>query len=232
MAAAAMVPLCIGCAVLFAVAHLPTSLILAGAGVAVLTFLVSLVFAVVLFFRFMHRRRNDFLGYLGERAVAESLEPLIAEGYRVFHDVPANGKKSGFNLDHVKVGPTGVAVVETKTRRKKKAREGYEEHVVTYDGRQLVWPWGEDTYSIAQVEAEVDWLRKWIEKRTAIRVEVKPIVATPGWYVKERAAGAIRVANQKMIPNIVMKWRPQPLSPEQIDLISRQLDEICRDVED
>lgn len=123
-------------------------------------------------------------------------------------------------------------MVETKTRRKKKAREGYEEHVVTYDGRQLVWPWGEDSYGLAQVEAEVDWLRKWIERRTAIRVEVKPILAVPGWYVKERAVGAIRVANQKMIPSIVMKWRPQPLSPEQIDLISRQLDEICRDVED
>jgi hypothetical protein len=50
--------------------------------------------------------------------------------------------------------------------------------------------------------------------------------------VKERVVGAFRVANHKVVPSIVAQWKPQPLSPEQIDLISRQLDERCRDVED
>jgi hypothetical protein len=35
-----------------------------------------------------------------------------------------------------------------------------------------------------------------------------------------------------MVPEIIRKWKPQPLGHEQIDLISRQLDERCRDVED
>jgi hypothetical protein len=35
-----------------------------------------------------------------------------------------------------------------------------------------------------------------------------------------------------VVPEIIKKWKPYDLSPEQIDLISRQLDERCRDVED
>ncbi len=107
-----------------------------------------------------------------------------------------------------------------------------EEHVITYDGRQLIWPWGEDTCGIDQVQAEADWLAEFIEKRTALRVHPKPIVAFPGWMVKERTVGDFRVANHKVVPSIVAQWRPEPLTPDHVDLISRQLDERCRDVED
>ena len=229
---AAFAPLFLSWGVLVLAARLPKAFVLAGAGVALFVFGGTLLIAGMLLFRFLHRRRNDFLGYLGERLVAEHLEPLVGEGYRVFHDVPAEGRQKKFNLDHVTVGPTGVAVVETKTRRKKKGREGFEEHVVTCNGSHLIWPWGEEDLCVRQVQAEVDWLREWIDKRTAIRTEIKPIVVIPGWYVKERAIGAVRVTNQKLLSSIVVQWRPQALMPEQVDLICRQLDERCRDVED
>jgi hypothetical protein len=232
VAIAAFGPLFLGWGVLAVAARLPKAFVLPGAGFAILMFGGSLMAAGSLLFRFLHRRRNDFLGYLGERLVAEYLEPLISQGYRVFHDVPAEGREKKFNLDHVTVGPTGVAVVETKTRRKKKGREGFAEHEVTSDGSRLIWPWGEEDLNIKQVQAEADWLREWIQKKTAIRVDPKPIVVIPGWYVKERAIGAVRITNQKLLPNIVAQWRPQPLTPEQIDLICRQLDDRCRDVED
>ena len=52
------------------------------------------VCAIILLLRFLNRRRNDLLGYLGERATAEWLEPLKAQGgYRIFHDVPCEGRK-------------------------------------------------------------------------------------------------------------------------------------------
>lgn len=228
----AFAPLFLGWGILILATRLPKALVLPGAGVALLVFGGSLLVAGLLLFRFLHRRRNDFLGYLGERLVVEHLEPLASQGYRVFHDVPAEGRQKKFNLDHVTVGPTGIAVVETKTRRKKKGREGFEEHVVIYDGNRLIWPWGEEDIGIKQVQAEVDWLRDWIHKRTAIRAEVKAIVVIPGWYVKERAIGTVRVTNQKLLPSIVAQWKPQPLTPQQVDLICRQLDERCRDVED
>lgn len=228
----AFAPLLVGGLALLLLVHFPKNLVLAGAGITLLLVIAATVTTGILLFRFLHRRRNDFLGYLGERAVAEYLEPLVAQGFRIFHDVPAERRDKKFNIDHVAVGPTGVAVVETKTRRKKKGREGYEEHVVTYDGKRLLWPWGEDTCGIDQVHAQADWLGKWIEKRTALRIDPKPIIAFPGWLVKERAVGTFRVASHKVVPSIITRWKPQPLTPEQVDLISRQLDDRCRDVED
>src|SRR6266480_7114633 len=202
--------------------QLPKRLVVVGAAVAAFLFVASTVCAIILLLRSLNRRRNDLLGYLGERAAAEWLEPLKADGFRVFHDVPCEGRRKNFNIDHVVVGPTGVAAIEVKTRRKKKGREGYEEHVVTYDGQQLVWPWGEDRCGIDQLLSESDWLRKFIYGRTGLHVDPKPILAFPGWWVTERAAGAFRITNEKLLPEIVQKWKPQPLTSEQIDLISRQ----------
>jgi len=228
----AFVPLVIASLVLLLAIRLPKRLALIGAGVAAILFLVSTVCAVIVLLRFLNRRRNDLLGYLGERAVGEYLEQLRENGFRIFHDVPCEGRKKNFNIDHVVVGPTGVAAIEVKTRRKKKGREGYEEHVVTYDGQQLVWPWGEDRCGIDQLLSESDWLRKFIYNRTGLSVDPKPILALPGWWVIERVVCSFRVANHKILPAIVRDWKLQTLTPEQIDLISQQLDERCRDVED
>jgi len=50
-------------------------------------------------------------GGLGEAEVARALAPLTAEGWFLLHDrdLPAGG-----NVDHVAVGPSGVAVVDAK----------------------------------------------------------------------------------------------------------------------
>jgi hypothetical protein len=229
---AAFGPLFVAWLFLLVVVWLPKTFAPLGAGIAMLVFLGGLLFAGNRLFRFLKRRRDDLLGYLGERAVAEKLDSLCLEGFRVFHDVPAEGRQRNFNIDHVVVGPSGVTAIEVKTRRKKKGRPGREEHVVRFDGQRLVWPWGEDRCGIDQLQSETEWLREFIHKRTALRVEPKPILAFPGWYVIEGVVGAFRVANHKLLPNIVREWQPQPLTPEQIDLISRQLDERCRDVED
>jgi Nuclease-related domain len=225
-------PLVIVSLVLLLAVQLPKRLVLLGAMVAAVLFVASTVFAIIMLLRFLNRRRNDLLGYLGERAVAEHLEELRETGYRIFHDVPCEGRKKNFNIDHVVVGKTGVAAIEVKTRRKKKGRPGFEEHVVTYDGQRLTWPWGEDRCGIDQLLSESDWLRKFIYDRTGLRVDPKSILALPGWWVTERVVGTFRVASHKVVPTIIRDWRPQPLTPEQIDLISRQLDERCRDVED
>ena len=228
----AFIPLVIASLVLLLAMQLPKSLVLVGAAVAAVLFVASTGCAIIMLLRFLNRRRNDLLGYLGERAVAEHLEQLRQSGFRIFHDVPCEGRKTNFNIDHVVVGPIGVAAIEVKTRRKKKGRPGFEEHVVTYDGQRLIWPWGEDRCGIDQLLAEADWLRKFIHSRTGLRVDPKPILTLPGWWVTERSVGAFRVTNHKLLPAIVRDWNPRPLTPEQIDLISRQLDERCRDVED
>lgn len=199
---------------------------------SILLFALAVLLAMRQVWKKLDRYRSDSLGYLGERFVGEWLAQLERGGYSVFHDVPAEGRKKKFNLDHVVVGATGVWLIETKTRRKGRAREGFEEHVVTFDGKQLIYPWGEDRYGLKQTRREVEYLRDWIETRTGIEITPKGILALPGWMVKEQAKSDVRVLNPKNIPSAIEGRGEQVLSNEQIDQISRQLDLVCRDVED
>lgn len=197
-----------------------------------LGFVVSTVFAMRRVWAQLNRYRADRLGYLGERLVGEHLECLQGEGFRVFHDVPADGAQKSFNLDHVVVGPTGVWLIETKTRRKGRARPGFKDYEVVFDGNQLIWPWGEDRHGIEQTINEARWLTEWIKTRTNLQVEVRGILTLPGWMVIERTLGKVRVLNTKNLPSAVRGRGQRSLSQEQVDLISLQLDVVCRDVDD
>ena len=121
-----------------------------GLGGVLLVFFLSAIMGGRWIWKKLSESRNYLLGYLGERAVAEELTPLGREGYRIYHDVPAGSGNRKFNLDHVVVGPTGVSAIETKTRRKGRARPGFKDHEVTFDGQKLIWQWGE----IAQLHRE------------------------------------------------------------------------------
>lgn len=203
-----------------------------GIGAAAVVFLALVLFSGCRAIKQLQRYSNDRLGYLGEREVAEYLQPVYAKGCRVFHDVPAEGAHKDFNLDHVVVGPSGVAMIEVKTPRKGRARPGFKDHVVIYDGSQLIWPWGECRTSLDQAIAEADWLQKWIKQRTGIDTPVKPILALPGWWVEARGRGDVAVVNSKTVAKAIEGKGNVALSEEQIDLIARQLDLVCRDVED
>jgi hypothetical protein len=178
------------------------------------------------------RYRNDRLGYLGERAVGEALLLLHADGYRIFHDVPAALKAHTFNVDHVAIGPGGVFAIETKTRRKGRARPGFEDHKVAYDGKQLIWPWGEDDFGLNNALNRARWLSDWLNTKTGSGLAAKPMLVLPGWYVVTKGLGPVSVVNHKQIVGTVLRQPQSVLAREQIDLISRQLDGLCRDVED
>jgi len=59
------------------------------------------------------RRAGWEAGAAGERAVAEVLETLTADGWQLLHDVHWPGRPVA-NLDHVAVGPGGIVVVDAK----------------------------------------------------------------------------------------------------------------------
>lgn len=209
--------------------HLSASL---GISLCIGVFLLSAVLSGRWLLSKIKERRNYVLGYLGERTVGEALLPLLSLNYHVFHDVPAEAGGRRFNLDHVVVGPTGVFLIETKTRRKGRARPGFKDHEVGYDGQKLIWPWGEDRHGLEQAEAETRWLAEWLNKLTGVGLIVRPILALPGWYVKSTAVGSVNVVNAKGLPSAIKGRGMRVISDEQIDLIARQLDQRCRDVED
>ncbi|GAT34058.1 nuclease-related domain-containing protein [Terrimicrobium sacchariphilum] len=198
---------------------------------AALVLIVGLVVSCRWVYGSFIKRRDYLLGYMGERAVGEWLATLPRE-YRVFHDVPVDEGKGAFNLDHVVVGPTGLFAIETKTRRKGRAREGFADHKVFYDGRQLIWPWAEDTYGLQQATNEAEWLTKWIRQMTGLDIAARPVLALPGWWVETRTPGPVAVQNPKNLPTHILGKGLCILDPQQVDLIARQLDSRCRDVKD
>jgi hypothetical protein len=200
------------------------------AGAAVFVVLAFLCGRFLL--RRLHRYRSDWLGLMGERAVAEAITELYTRGFRIFHDVPVEGSKRPFNLDHVVVGPSGLWLIETKTRRKGRVRPGFKDHEVVFDGTKLIWPWGEDRHGLAQALSQAEWLTEWVRTTTGQNVTTKPILALPGWYVREKALGPVRVLNHKNLCSAIAGRGGTVLTEDQIDLISRQLDQRCRDVED
>ena len=79
--------------------------------------------------RIVVKKYRDYsLGLMGERAVGEELNLLMAEGCRVFHDYPGG---PNWNIDHVVVAPSGVYGIETKMRRKSRAPKGKKDQEVS-----------------------------------------------------------------------------------------------------
>jgi hypothetical protein len=197
------------------------------------TYLVKRVLAL------LDRRRNTALGYFGELAVAEALDPLKATGHRVFHDVPGDGPAGkSFNLDHVVIGPAGVFAIETKTRRKGRARTGFMAHEIIYDGRTLSYPWGEDTFGLDQARRQSEWLAGFLQQQLGRTVPVSALLVFPGWFIIRKGRGPVNVLNPRELPAAIERSPGghtglvvPALDPAAIDLIARQLEARCRDVE-
>jgi hypothetical protein len=162
--------------------------------------------------------------------VGEELNQLLRDGCNVFHDFPADPK---WNIDHIIVAPSGVYVVETKTRRKRKAQKGKPDHVITFDGDTLTFPHDEcSRYGLDQARANAKWLSGYLGSATGLeKVWVEPILTFPGWMINRRiAAASVQVLNPKEISDFVLT-RPARLTAQSIKQILHQLDQKCRDVE-
>lgn len=163
------------------------------------------------------------LGYHGERYVAEELNQLMADGFRVFHDVPFEK----YNIDHVIVGPSGVFAIETKAKRKK-IKHGKERYKVTFDGAKLQFPSSWNDEWINQARLNANNLSQWLRSSAAEAVSVEAILTIPGWLVTRKAKGDVHVLNPKEIRGVVRVVSQNPLDESQIQRISHQLEEKCK----
>lgn len=184
--------------------------------------LAAAAFAAWRFKRLRPRLHALRLAAEGEKAVGQYLEGLRAAGYRVFHDVVG----TGFNVDHVLIGPAGVFTVETKTWSK--PRRGASR--VVFDGARLAIGGREpDDRVVVQALAQARWLRELLAESTGKRMPIRPVVLFPGWFVEQRP-GASRetwVLAPKALPAFLGK-APQVLSPEEVALASTHLSRMIR----
>jgi hypothetical protein len=184
---------------------------------------ISVFFGIRLF-ELLRTRANYRLGYDGERFVGEELSRLIGLGFEIYHDVPFDG----FNIDHVLVGPRGVFVVETKTRRKPVNEAGKKEFRVQFDGKQLQWPWGADSFGVEQAKNNARTLSNWLGSATGKNVWATPILTLPGWLVELKApTDGLFVLNPKQIHQVCAS-QPETLAEEQIQQICHQIGQKCR----
>jgi len=218
---------------LLVIGLLPAVLQLGWLAASILTFIGTFILSARWLTKKTQEDSNRYLGYFGERIVAEHLEPLKQHGWRIFHDVPCQNNGTKFNIDHIAVGPEGVYAIETKTRRKGGARPGFDDHKAYFDGSRLVWPWGEDNHGLEQAERSAMWLAESLKAETGERVFVTPILTLPGWWVESkpsRESRLCRVTNPKGLPKFLASGSAV-LSPKQINDIAAKLEARCRDVE-
>ncbi len=202
--------------------------------VAFVAFFISSVSAFRIH-RLWKKRQSYYLGWFGERLVAEKLAPLRFSGWRIFHDVPfvSNGKH--FNIDHVVVGEGGLFVIETKTRRMGGARNGETDHEVCFDGLALHWPRQKnDESGLIQAERNAVTLAAWIEQELGFEVPATPILVIPGWSVQmtgKLGRRPCRVDSANWVQN-TFKNRKPCLPSQTVELIVLRLLAKCRDVDE
>lgn len=135
-------------------------------------------------------------GIEGEMATAQLLTPLLAKGWKLFHDIP--GQRG--NIDHVLVGPGGVFAIETKFRSKPLSVKGLEGATARYDGQAIHFPNSKETLPLQQAAAVSKELATTLSGKLGEPVSVSPVVALPGWFVTvscKPAPGLVAVINPK-----------------------------------
>lgn len=182
---------------------------------------------IVVYFTFKIRKnwqyiKNLQLGRDGERIVGQALEELREKGYKVFHDIKDKGSNGkDFNIDHILIGPGGVFTVETKTISK--STKGNQ--VITYDGVNLKIDGSTpDRDPIKQAKSQKYWLENFINEHVKTKIEVRPVVLFPGWYIDQNFVNSeVWVLNHKAFPSFLEKLEVT-LNPEQINLIASHIE--------
>ncbi len=170
------------------------------------------------------------LGYECELAAAQELDQLMLHGYRIFHDIPADG----FNIDHLVVGPNGVFAVETKGRSKKdKGAESRKEQAkLRYDGKALHFPDKVETGPIKQTLKQAKWVSQWLTSATGMQVMARPVLVLPGWYINwPRQKTAVAVLPGKKLDRFFLANSNNRLSEEQMKRIVYQVNQKVNDLE-
>jgi hypothetical protein len=168
------------------------------------------------------------LGLDAELAVGQELDQLMREGAVVFHDMPAER----FNIDHVVIARQGVFAVETKGYSKPNRGGGTADATVAYDGKYLTLPDSSGRWAIDQAERQAHWLAGWLKASTGDAVQVTPVVALPGWFVKRTNRGTVLVFSGKELRSHLLKARTAtPLSADVMQRVVHQVERQCRSVE-
>jgi hypothetical protein len=102
---------------------------------------------------------------------------------------------------------------------------------VVFDGQTLQFPnWTEREF-LPQARRQAEWLAKWLSRAVGERVQVRPVLALPGWYIERLKPSDVFLFNGKN----PLAWAgiksELPLSDSLIQRITHQIEQKCRDIE-
>lgn len=196
----------------------------------ILTSVMSCIIAVAAFgnaiLRSLRTFRNYVLGLDGELAVGEELNQLMFDGCRVFHDVPIQYG----NIDHVVVSPSGVYSVNTKMRGKPTAMIGAAEVVIDHERNLMAFPDGAFPIPTQKLQIEAKCLSELPTNAIGEPVEVEPMLALPGWFIKERIGRSPVFVFNPSKPHRFFLQDRQRLSQQLMQRIAHQIENLCRDI--
>jgi hypothetical protein len=156
------------------------------------------------------------------RVVAEELSRLVAEGCRVYHDVPC---AAGGHVDHVLIASCGVFAIETRYYPKSPAKDATQE--VHFDGMQLQFPHCSETRPFVRLHKACVWLNNHLAEITGSGAPVSPMLVLPGWTVLSRSRDSSRVTGPQQIATYILS-RPPTLSGPLFKRICDTMDDRCR----
>ncbi|ARU56428.1 nuclease-like protein [Oleiphilus messinensis] len=160
------------------------------------------------------------LGYECELAVGQELDQLMMQGYRVFHDVQADG----FNIDHLAVGSNGVFAIETKGRRRPVTNiDKDKRYKVNCYSTHLEFPTWKESDVFNQAERQANWVSKWLSDASGMDVRAVPVIVLPGWFLERKERTSIMCLAGKQVCWEIPKVKSQLLDDRQIKAIVHQV---------
>lgn len=175
----------------------------------------------------LDEKKNMKLGLEGEMFTGEELNQLMLDGCRVFHDI----KFQYGNIDHVVVSPSGVFSINTKMRGKPKEGKDKADLIIDHQKNLLCFPDYEHPIPTKRLETEANWLSQYLTSAVGIQIKAEPILAYPGWFIKQRIGrGPVAVINPKN-PKAFFTKKQTIFNPTEIQQIAHQIEQLCRNIE-
>lgn len=158
----------------------------------------------------------------GKKVVEQYLDRLREEGYQVFHDVVG----TGYNMDHVLIGPAGLFCIETRTFDKHQGPDVR----VAFDGEHiLVDGLAPDRDPTVQARAQSAWISQLLTAGTGRIFPTRPVILFPGCYVESSKDSArdLWVLNPRALSEFIAH-EPEVLTAADVRLASSHLARLAR----
>ena len=93
------------------------------------------------------------------------------------------------------------------------------------DGTHLQFPTWKTKEPIEQAERQAQWLAKWATSAIGDPVKVTPVLALPGWFVKQTGRSPVQVYSGRALSGLLSAGVGESLSAQDVQRITHQVEQ-------